>query len=315
LPQDGRIFFVQNQQKFDIRVSTLPTLHGEKIVMRLLSGNETDIDIHTLGFQEEELEIYLESTKRPNGMVLISGPTGSGKTTTLYATLSLLNDTETNILTIEDPIEYTLEGINQVQLKEAIGLDFASVMRTFLRQDPDIMMVGEIRDVDTALMAIRASLTGHRVFSTIHTNSAWGIIARLIDMGIPPYLLADTLNAAVAQRLVRLLCQHCKTAKKLDAKSLPRQFKIPYPIETHYVPVGCAECHYTGYRGRKAVYEVIAIDEALRNCIKEKELNVQSLLKQKKITPLYENAFNLLAKGLTSIKEIYPILASARELG
>lgn len=312
LPQDGRIFVEENGKKFDIRVSTLPTLHGEKIVMRLLSSNDTDIDIYKLGFQKVNLDNYLESVHRPNGMVLISGPTGSGKTTTLYATLSLLNQTERNILTIEDPIEYTLEGINQVQLKEAIGLNFSAAMRTFLRQDPDIIMVGEIRDVDTASMAIRASLTGHLVLSTIHTNRAWGIVARLIDMGIPPYLLADTLNAAVAQRLVRLLCSKCREAQPFTPNLLPRQYPLPHQLDKHFVPIGCDYCHFTGYKGRKAVYEVIPIDEILSNHIKNKDLNVRALLQEKGIQSLATNAFSLFASGATSAKEVYPILASGR---
>lgn len=317
LPQDGRIFFEEKnpngkKQKFDIRVSSLPTLHGEKIVMRLLSSNDTDIDIHRLGFQKEDLDNFLEGVNRPNGMVLISGPTGSGKTTTLYSTLQLLNQTDRNILTIEDPIEYTLEGINQVQLKEAIGLNFASAMRTFLRQDPDIIMVGEIRDVDTASMAIRASLTGHLVMSTIHTNSAWGIVARLIDMGVPAYLLADTLNTAVAQRLLRLLCPHCKAAKPIEEGLFPRNYQVPKKLLTHYIPIGCDRCHFTGYKGRKAVYEVIQIDGTLSDRIKTEELRIHGLLKEKGIKSLAENAFELLAEGLTSIKEVYPILASAR---
>ncbi|MEL6971402.1 MAG: GspE/PulE family protein, partial [Bacteroidota bacterium] len=187
LPQDGRIFMGRDQDRLDIRVSSLPTLHGEKIVMRLLAQNAGTLSIDGLGFGQAEMENYLESIKRPNGIVLISGPTGSGKTTTLYATLRVLNEARRNITTIEDPIEYTLEGINQVQLKEAIGLDFASAMRTFLRQDPDVIMVGEIRDLDTAAMAIRASLTGHLVLSTIHTNYAWGIVSRLLDKEEPPY--------------------------------------------------------------------------------------------------------------------------------
>ncbi len=197
LPQDGRIIFISGNDKFDIRVSVLPTLHGEKIVMRLLSKDTTHIDINALGFNDDQLSYYLEGVKRTNGIILISGPTGSGKTTTLYATLKILNKEETNILTIEDPIEYTLKGINQVQLKESIGLSFARALRTFLRQDPDIIMLGEIRDAETAQMAIRAALTGHLVLSTIHTNSAWGTVTRLIDMGIPSFLLASTLNLSV----------------------------------------------------------------------------------------------------------------------
>jgi len=221
LPQDGRISVKTNNDEFDIRVSSLPTLHGEKMVLRILSKDANHIHLEELGFTEKELKTYLESVRKPNGIMLISGPTGSGKTTTLYATLKQLNNDEANILTIEDPIEYTLEGVNQVQLKENIGLDFASTLRTFLRQDPDIIMVGEIRDAKTANMAIRAALTGHLVLSTIHTNSAWATISRLIDMGIPSFLIASTLNVSVAQRLVRKLCNSCKKDKggKLFMKS------------------------------------------------------------------------------------------------
>ncbi|MCL4131690.1 UNVERIFIED_CONTAM: hypothetical protein GTU68_036787 [Idotea baltica] len=208
LPQDGRINLTTETEDFDIRVSSLPTLHGEKLVLRILSKNNVHVSLNNLGFTEDELKTYITAVQKPNGIVLISGPTGSGKTTTLYATLKLLNNNSRNILTIEDPIEYTLEGVNQVQLKQNIGLDFASTLRTFLRQDPDIIMVGEIRDVDTANMAIRASLTGHLVLSTIHTNSAWATVSRLIDMDIPSFLIASTLNVSVAQRLVRKLCNN-----------------------------------------------------------------------------------------------------------
>lgn len=313
LPQDGRIFLkLEESGNLDVRVSVLPTLHGEKVVMRLLSNDATTIDLETLGFTEKSLHDYLDGVKRPNGIVLISGPTGSGKTTTLYATLQLLNQTSVNIVTIEDPIEYTLEGINQVQLKENIGLDFPSAMRTFLRQDPDVIMVGEIRDKDTASMAIRASLTGHLVFSTIHTNSAWGIISRLIDMGVPSYLLADTLNTAVAQRLIRLLCPSCKSKQKLNAKTLPSQYKMPFPLGEVSVAEGCESCFYTGFKGRKAIYEVVPIDYELSNCIKEGDLRVGDLLKARGIQRLSDNAFQLLADGLTSVEEVYPILASSK---
>ncbi|MGH1338877.1 MAG: GspE/PulE family protein [Aureispira sp.] len=310
LPQDGRIFFQQNKQKFDLRVSILPTLFGEKVVMRLLSSDIGNIELSELGFEAEQLEDYLEGIRRPNGIVLISGPTGSGKTTTLYATLHLLNATSRNITTIEDPIEYTLEGINQVQLKEAIGLDFSAAMRTFLRQDPNIIMVGEVRDKATAEMAIRASLVGRLVLSTIHTNSAWGIIPRLVDMGIPAYLLADTLNTAVAQRLVRLLCSHCKEAQPLDKKAFPRSYQPPTAMEDHYVAKGCDHCFYTGYKGRKAVYEIIPLEEELAALIKQEEFDVKALLQEKGISSLADNAFKLFRKGLTSMEEIYPILAS-----
>lgn len=308
LPQDGRIFFNHKGSKFDIRVSVLPTLHGEKVVMRLLSNDATNIDIKKLGFAEYDLGNYLEGIKRPNGILLISGPTGSGKTTTLYATLKLLNEETRNILTIEDPIEYTLEGINQVQLKESIGLSFGSALRTFLRQDPDVIMVGEIRDPDTANMAIRAALTGHLVLSTIHTNSAWGTVSRLIDMGIPPFLVANTLNTTVAQRLVRLLCPSCREEQPFSEKLYPRQFKPFRKVEKHFVPKGCPECYYTGYKGRKAVYEVIPVDMMLAEKIKNSIFDVTAELKERNIRTLAENSFELFEDGATSIEEIYPLL-------
>jgi len=308
LPQDGRINYSDDLYKFDIRVSILPTLHGEKIVLRLLSNDATNIDIYKVGFEEADLHYYLESVNRPNGMILISGPTGSGKTTTLYATLKFLNKESRNILTIEDPVEYTLEGINQVQLKESIGLTFPVALRTFLRQDPDIIMVGEIRDVDTASMAIRASLTGHLVLSTIHTNSAWGTVSRLIDMGVPSFLLANTLNITVAQRLLRTLCPKCKNKKPFDAKLYPRKFKPYYNVSEHYVTTGCDDCYHTGYKGRKAVYEIIPIDIGLEDKIKSNAFDITADLKERNIKTLAENAFLLFSSGETTIEEIYPLL-------
>src|SRR5215217_4572690 len=308
LPQDGRITFKHGSEQFDIRVSVLPTLHGEKIVLRLLNNDATNIDLYKLGLSDQDLSAYLEGVQRPNGIVLISGPTGSGKTTTLYATLKLLNKTTRNIVTIEDPIEYTVEGINQVQLKENIGLGFASAPRTFLRQDPDVIMVGEIRDPETANMAIRAALTGHLVLSTIHTNSAWGTVSRLLDMGIPAFLAASTLNTTVAQRLVRLLCPACKQDSIFQGTGYPRSFKPFHSVEKHFLPVGCSKCYNTGFSGRKAVYEVIAMDRELAALVKGGELNAESRLKEKGIKSLAENAFSLFASGETSLEEIYPLL-------
>lgn len=308
LPQDGRISFRTPTEAFDIRVSVLPTLHGEKIVMRLLSNDATNIDLYKLGLSETDLQNYLQGVQRPNGIVLISGPTGSGKTTTLYATLKLLNKTTRNIVTIEDPIEYTLEGINQVQLKENIGLGFASALRTFLRQDPDVIMVGEIRDPETAGMAIRAALTGHLVLSTIHTNSAWGTVSRLLDMGIPAFLAANTLNTSVAQRLVRLLCPACKKSTAFDEGSYPKSFRPFYAVDEHYLPGGCPKCYNTGFSGRKAVYEVVPMDRELAALVKAGELNAEEVLKEKGIRSLAENAFALFAAGETSLEEIYPLL-------
>ena len=308
LPQDGRIFHKEGKVKIDIRVSVVPTLHGEKIVLRILSNDASNIHIHQLGFSEKDLKSYLESIRRPNGIILISGPTGSGKTTTLYATLKLLNQESRNILTVEDPIEYTLDGINQVQLKESIGLDFGKALRTFLRQDPDIIMVGEIRDVDTANMAVRAALTGHLVLSTVHTNSAWGTISRLVDMNIPSYLLAGTLNTSVAQRLLRKLCEHCKKEVDFSEDLYPASFKPFARIRSHFIASGCEHCFHTGYKGRVAIYEVIPIDAGLSEKIKRQEFDVSADLKERGVKSLAENAFTLFKNGETSLEEVYPLL-------
>ncbi len=308
LPQDGRITIKTNTDEFDIRVSSLPTLHGEKIVLRILSKDADHIQLEDLGFTAQELKAYKETIKKPNGIVLISGPTGSGKTTTLYATLKLLNDDKTNIVTIEDPIEYTLEGVNQVQLKENIGLDFASTLRTFLRQDPDVIMVGEIRDVKTANMAIRAALTGHLVLSTIHTNSAWATVSRLIDMGIPAFLIASTLNVSVAQRLVRKLCPACKKEEIISPDIFPEHFEIPKDLKTHYTAVGCNQCYHTGYQGRKAIYEIIPITKPLVNHIKHNDLEIDNYLKEYNIATLKTNAIELIKQGISSVEEVYALL-------
>ncbi|GAA3647378.1 GspE/PulE family protein [Flavivirga jejuensis] len=308
LPQDGRITIKTQIDEFDIRASSLPTLHGEKMVLRILSKDADHINLEDLGFTTKELNTYKETIKKPNGIVLISGPTGSGKTTTLYATLKLLNDDQTNILTIEDPIEYTLEGVNQVQLKENIGLDFASTLRTFLRQDPDVIMVGEIRDVKTANMAIRAALTGHLVLSTIHTNSAWATISRLIDMGIPAFLIASTLNVSIAQRLVRKLCNHCKEEQAISKDVFPEHFNIPKTLKTHFVAVGCHSCYHTGYQGRKAIYEIIPITKDLVTHIKHNDLEIDHYLNEHHIATLKTNAINLVEQGISSVEEVYALL-------
>ncbi|WP_309597443.1 GspE/PulE family protein [Flavobacterium davisii] len=275
--------------------------------MRLLGQDASNIDLYALGFKDDELEKYLQAVKKPNGIILISGPTGSGKTTTLYATLKLLNDTKRNIVTVEDPIEYTLKGINQVQLKEDIGLTFASALKSFLRQDPDVIMLGEIRDSETALMAIRASLTGHLVLSTIHTNSALGTMSRLLDMGVPAYLISETLNLSVAQRLVRKLCENCKSEIVVNLDDFPLSFQFPYPIEKHYKTTGCNQCFHTGYKGRTAIYEVVNVDNKLATAIKHNQM-AEMFDNNNKYQTLAHKAFDLLAKGETSLDEIYPIL-------
>jgi type IV pilus assembly protein PilB len=307
-PQDGRILY-DNHGKFDIRVSVLPAMFGEKVVLRLLKKDAIDLDIRRLGFTPIQLQNYLRGIKKTHGIVLISGPTGSGKTTTLYATLKILNNQTSNILTIEDPVEYTLEGVNQVQLKEDIGLTFAKALRTFLRQDPDVIMLGEIRDKETAQMAIRASLTGHLVLSTIHTNSAWEIISRLKDMGIPGYLLGSTINLAVAQRLVRVLCPTCK--KKVPFEAEPNDIHAfgNNRLEDMYVPVGCPDCSFTGYKGRKAVYEVIPIDPEMGRFIRSGKED-EDFLNQKGFETMSQVAFKLMKEGITSKEEIIPLLIS-----
>ena len=310
LPQDGRITVKTHNDEFDIRVSTLPSMNGESIVLRILSKDTSNIKLKQLGFDTEDLAIYREGVRNPNGIVLISGPTGSGKTTTLYATLKLLNRPETKILTIEDPIEYTLEGVMQMQLREDIGLDFETSLKTFLRQDPDIIMVGEIRDVKTANMAIRAALTGHLVLSTIHTNSAWATISRLIDMGVPAHLIASTLNLSVAQRLVRKLCNHCKEEVPIAKGTLPRNFTTPHTLKTHFIANGCAHCYHTGFAGRKAIYELLPITKALSTHIKNNELQIDDYLKQHNIKQLSDQALQMVQTGETAVDEVFALLTN-----
>lgn len=306
LPQDGRILFERSNLKFDVRVSVMPTIHGEKIVLRLLSKDQGLLSLNRLGFNKKQYDDYHKAIMQPNGLILISGPTGSGKSTTLYATLSILNRQDNNILTIEDPVEYTLAGINQVQLKEEIGLTFGSALRTFLRQDPDIIMLGEIRNQDTAQMAIRSSLTGHLLLSTIHTNSAWGSITRLIDMGIHPYLISETLIACVAQRLVRLLCPRCKKTFHPD-DSFTGEHGLD-PDNSYHEKTGCEKCYYTGYLGRKAIYEIIIIDKHLSRLIRRSETGIEEYQKKHDIKTLKDSAFELFGNGETSLEEILPII-------
>jgi general secretion pathway protein E/type IV pilus assembly protein PilB len=277
------------------------------MVLRLLTRRMELLELENLGFDKKQLADYHQAIRQPNGLILISGPTGSGKSTTLYATLRKLNEIHSNILTIEDPVEYTLEGVNQVQLKEEIGLTFGSALRTFLRQDPDIIMLGEIRDTDTAHMAVRSSLTGHLLLSTIHTNSAWGSVARLTDMGIHPYLLADTLVLCVAQRLIRLLCPHCK-AETQPEQQLAHILDIDTEAGKHYKAVGCEQCYYTGYSGRKAIYEVIPVDDHLAKAVRNAESDVALYLQQQNISTLKDSVIALYRAGETSFEELYPLL-------
>jgi type IV pilus assembly protein PilB len=270
LPQDGRIKLKLGKGKeMDFRVSVCPTLFGEKVVLRLLDKSNLQLDMTKLGFEEQQLKEFLDAIDRPYGMVLVTGPTGSGKTTTLYSALSKLNEVSWNISTAEDPVEFNFFGINQVQMHEDIGLNFAAALRSFLRQDPDIIMVGEIRDFETAEIAVKAALTGHLVLSTLHTNDAPGTISRLLNMGIEPFLVTASLNAIVAQRLCRKLCQECKKPVHLEDQALLDAGFAAEEIGTFqaFEPGGCKTCNDRGYKGRVAVYEVMPLWDGLKELV------------------------------------------------
>lgn len=276
LPQDGRIRLRFSGNDIDIRVSSLPTQHGERLVLRLLNRTAAKYDLATIGFEKRTYDQLIETINQPNGIVLITGPTGSGKTTTLYAALTRLNSPERNIITVEDPIEYQIEGIGQVQARSKIGFTFAEGLRSILRQDPDVIMVGEIRDEETARIAIQSSLTGHLVFSTLHTNDAPSAITRLLDMGIEPFLVTSTCRGIMAQRLVRKLCPHCRKAKTVNAKDLQslglhyvnaKKGEVPTGKIKIFEPNGCKECMNTGYRGRMGVYEFMPVSAKLREMV------------------------------------------------
>lgn len=267
LPQDGRITLRIGGRAVDVRVSTMPTNHGERAVLRLLDKQSARLDLAELGMEAQTFTLLRHLINKPHGILLVTGPTGSGKTTTLYAGLTILNDKKRNILTVEDPIEYDLVGIGQTQVNSKINMTFAKGLRAILRQDPDVVMIGEIRDLETAQIAIQSSLTGHLVLSTLHTNSAIGAITRLADMGVEPFLLASSLTGVLAQRLMRLLCPNCKqavVANSAECQLLQVAEDLPPQI---YRPEGCEKCRYSGYSGRSGVYELIAIDETLRTMI------------------------------------------------
>ncbi len=308
LPQDGRINYRIENVTQDLRVSIIPGIFGEKIVLRILSRSMGVSGLKDLELSEKKYNLINEAVQSENGIILISGPTGSGKTTTLYATLSELNRGDNNILTIEDPVEYVMPGITQVQLKESIGLDFPKALKSFLRQDPDIIMLGEIRDMDTANMAIRSALTGHLVLSTIHTNSAWATVSRLLDMGIPPFLLAGTLKMTIAQRLVRKLCDKCKTQVKENVAFYPPE--ISKVIQNHilYQANGCEDCFFTGYSGRIAIHEIIRITSDLAQEIRRSNLEEPKILQKYGVKTLADESIDLVKIGITSFEEVYPII-------
>lgn len=305
-PQDGRITQVVDRREFDIRVSILPTVYGEKIVMRLTSKNALSREKSQLGLKPHDLQRFDHILKNPHGILLVTGPTGSGKSTTLYTALSELNKEDVNIITVEDPVEANIDGINQVQVNNKADLTFASALRSILRQDPDIIMIGEIRDQETASIAVQASITGHLVVSTLHTNSAASTITRLVDMGIEPYLIADSTVGVIAQRLVRRLCPDCKRAKKADAEDLEMLMRKPDEDLTIYEPCGCAKCDGTGFRGRIGVYEIMEVTPQLKHIISkggEVEAIKAQALKDGMHT-LRMSATELVLDGTTSVQEM-----------
>lgn len=317
IPQDGRFHVRLHGMEVDIRVSTLPTYYGEKVVMRLLDSSKDQLHLDKIGFPASSLQIFRDLIKRPNGVLLVTGPTGSGKTTTLYSALSEINTPEKNIVTVEDPIEYQLEMINQVQTNPKAGLTFASCLRSILRQDPDIIMVGEIRDVETAQIAVQASLTGHLVFSTLHTNDAVGAVVRLVEMGVPAYLIANTISGVLAQRLVRTICKECREPYEPNSEII-RQIadRDAFKGFTFMMGRGCNECMNTGYGGQTGIYELLMVTREIRELINQ---NADSMLitdtaRRQGLRLLREDGLDKVLNGITTVEEIMRVTQDIDEL-
>ena len=306
IPQDGRMTHIVNRVEYDIRVSTLPTVYGEKVVMRLAEKKALTRDKKDLGFPDDEMKKFEDLIAHPNGIILVTGPTGSGKSTTLYTVLSELNQGTVNIITVEDPVEANVDGINQVQTNDKAGLTFASALRSILRQDPDIIMIGEIRDGETAGIAVKAAITGHLVVSTLHTNSAASTITRLEDMGVEPYLIADSVVGIIAQRLVRRLCPKCKKGHELNDEDKLRLRIRGESKPTIYEACGCAACNGTGYRGRIGVYEIMPVTPAIRKIVAAEGNadEIQKVALEEGLTTLRMGAAKLVLKGITTINEV-----------
>ncbi len=315
LPQDGRIKVRIDQAEVDIRVSIIPMLHGEAVVMRLLRQNSTLRGLGEIGMNTRELEHFQHVLGLPHGIILVTGPTGSGKTSTLYTALNEINDSVRKIITVEDPVEYQLKGVNQIQVNEKSGLTFARGLRSILRHDPDVILIGEIRDAETAQIAVQASLTGHLVFSTLHTNDAPGALTRLVDMGVEPYLVASSLEAVLAQRLVRVLCPHCKQP---DDSARAQSFKTKLGIaadRTIYKSVGCRECRNTGFFGRHAIFEWMDTDEEIRQLILKSASTdqIRKAARDAGMRTLAEDGWRLVAAGVTTVEEVLSV-TTAKEV-
>jgi type IV pilus assembly protein PilB len=308
IPQDGRIMKIVGGKQVDMRVSTLPTIHGESVVLRVLDRSSINLDLENLALPPALYDYILDTVQKPNGIFIVTGPTGAGKTTTLYAALRKVNTVDCKLLTCEDPVEYDIEGIIQVPVNEAVGVTFAKVLRAFLRQDPDRIMVGEMRDKETATIAIQASLTGHLVLSTLHTNDAPGAVTRLVDMGCEPFLVAATLEAVLAQRLLRTICKSCRVPYEPSESILNQLGLSPHEIgDKHfYTGRGCEDCNSSGYRGRRGLYELLDMSDPLRDLICERAPTV--VIKQKAIElgmlTLREDGLRNIYDGNTTIEEV-----------
>jgi type IV pilus assembly protein PilB len=306
-PQDGRIMIKALNRNIDLRVSTLPTIYGEKVVLRLLDQSNAMVGLEKLGLDQDDREMVDEIISSPYGIILVTGPTGSGKSTTLYSVLERLSKPEVNIISVEDPVEYTMTGINQIQVNERAGLTFSEALRSILRQDPDKIMVGEIRDMDTAQLAVRAALTGHLVLSTLHTNDAPSASIRLSEMGIAPFLVSSSLLAVIAQRLVRKLCENCR-----QEYTVPDQIAKDVglaPGSRAFRPVGCENCRGTGYRGRSGIYEIMRVDEKIKNLILEGAagFRIQKTAAEGGMRSLRDSGLRKVRDGLTSLEEVLQV--------
>ncbi|MGB2757824.1 MAG: ATPase, T2SS/T4P/T4SS family [Acidimicrobiia bacterium] len=313
IPQDGRISLKVGGLSIDLRVATLPTVHGEKVVMRILDNNQSVLSLEDLGFATDNLERYSSCYKKPYGTILVTGPTGSGKSTTLYATLNQLNTPDRNVITVEDPVEYRLAGVNQVQVHSRAGLSFAAALRSILRSDPDIVLIGEIRDKETATIAIEAALTGHLVLSTLHTNDASTAPMRLVEMGVEPFLVASALDCIVAQRLARKLCTNCREAVSLESIEMDLSTLGGALVDAEHVHKarGCSSCGFTGYRGRFGLHEVLVMNESIRGHVLTRS-STEEILKQAKIdgmATLREDGLRKVVAGWTTLEEVMRVVA------
>lgn len=308
MPQDGRISVNIAGKQVDLRVSTLPTAFGESVVLRVLDRSVLGLELESLGLPKHIMDYVSETIQQPNGIFVVTGPTGSGKTTTLYSCLRRINTIDSKLLTVEDPVEFDIEGIMQVPVNESAGMTFMKALRAFLRQDPDIIMLGEMRDLETAQIAIQASLTGHLVLSTLHTNDSAGAVTRLVDMGVEPFLISSTLLAVLAQRLVRTICKHCKSSFEPTSDQLGLLNLSPHDLgdKAFFYGRGCSNCNDTGYRGRKGIYELLVINDAVRNLINERAPTV--VVRQKAIElgmiPIREDGLRSIFDGLTTVEEV-----------